>query len=245
MKFNFNIFSNINNGGNSRLRKIIRNTLKEGMIDTFNIVLGDHGTTKYLEKNETKTMLFGLIDILLFPPISQLMIRYGRPQEPIKKQGKLKLVDGKISVLGNVISILGLLLQIPRVLVAIFVTIVLFPVVFAFHLIKYPFVYRLQNAFYQLQGLNYLLGPINSPSSKETYIVLKDYVKNTNSTLNQLERNNNPGDIITAKSLKNTLFAPDKMSPVYYPYSFFKIDHSNSDAKQEQALSSGHILGVL
>ena len=247
MKFDFNIFSNIDNIDHDtpRFKKIIRNTLKEGIIDTFGIVVGDHGTLAFINSYQTETIRFGLIDLLLFPSISELFIRYSLPRNIEAGSGRVTARHGTTvlrNIIGYTLFFIGVLIQLSRLLTGVAITVSLLPIVLVFHLIKFPFIYFLQNRFYRLQG-KIGLSNLDTLDDKMDNQVLNDYVKESAASLNELERTTD--EKIIAYSELNKTAVQSSVGKAACLRTFFRIKKTGTDMDQLEAIEAGRTLGIL
>ena len=215
MDYSCNIFKNIEDSPNGRLKKVFRNTLHEGILDTYQIIKGNHGLDNLLEHKRTEYIQFGLIDLLVLPPLCSFLVHYSlyTNTPEVKKD-----VHEKISL---AILIIGLLLQGVRILLAMLLTISIIPLILLVHTMKYPFLYVHTQQFYNLENA----GQDELLASFVTRINAKN--------LNDLQYLADTNTKITAKSL----------SPFSDFFVFNSANVTNE--KQINALYSGQILGVL
>jgi hypothetical protein len=210
--------------------KYLRNTLKEGVKDTFNIMMGHQN---YLARFAGEPLVtkshYGITDLFLFPLVSRSMLHYGLPTKELPT-GKWVKDREKTSSFRYVIGFIGLLLQLPRLALAITLTIVALPLVCIIHCIKFPFIKYYENKFYKLQGYK------NDCSN----YTLNDYVKLTKSSLNDLEINTDK-NLVKSNSENNSTYNPQ--AKAYRHNTFFSVATTTSKV-QKEALAAATVLGL-
>lgn len=162
--------------------KFFRNTFRQGIRDTFDILMGNHDILESMDGN-TPTYSFGVLDLLIVPYISLAMFNYGFPIKSISAE-KVAADETKTGVFRRAIGVIGLALEVTKGLVALTLTAVLSPVVLAIHIIKYPFSKYFENKFYALKGEQQVF--TGTSTIKITHS-LGEVVRANNLTLNDLE----------------------------------------------------------
>lgn len=195
-----------------RFSKVLKNTLLEGVSDTFQILLGNHGlatklTGREFHPNELK---YGVLDILLFPLLAKQLFAFGLPIKPLgydedvcayrysKDRDKAHLYQP----LRHVATAIAFGLSCIRLGAAALATLLLVPVIMTVHILKYPYVAYQQYRLLQMEGLLHKGYRDTNP----TPITLKDYLDRTGSTLSDLYGTNRKelGCLVTSSSKKNT-----------------------------------------
>lgn len=92
------------------MKKYLRNTLKEGMSDTFDIMLGNHGYST-LDDGKPVKFTFGATDLLLFPLLSKALINYGFPTKPSRNGQRIVKDEEKNTLFRNTIGFIGAVFQ--------------------------------------------------------------------------------------------------------------------------------------
>lgn len=163
--------------------KFFRNTLPEGIKDTFQILIGNHGIVDSMTGYKPQYQ-FGVLDLLVIPYLARFMFNYGFPIKPL--EGSLDRVavdDTKTGFFRRTVGIIGLGLEVLKSIVAFALTIVIAPIVFVVHAVKYPFSKYLENKFYALDGESHVFTGTNTVKVKKS---LGNFVNENDLTLNQL-----------------------------------------------------------
>lgn len=195
-----------------RFSKVLKNTLLEGVSDTFQILLGNHGLATKLTGSEfhPNELKYGVLDILIFPLLAKQLFAFGLPIKPLgyeesvcayrysKDHDKAHLYKP----LRHVATAIAFGLSCIRLGAAALATLLLVPVIMNVHILKYPYVAYQQYRLLQMEGLLHKGDRDTNP----TPITLNDYLERTGSTLNDLYGTNGKelGCLVTSSSKKNT-----------------------------------------
>lgn len=236
-----------------RASKVLKNTLLEGISDTFHILHGNHGIFSKRSRNEfhPNELKYGVLDILLFPLLAKKLFAFGLPIKPLGYGEDISAFAyskdhenyERFKPFRFVATAIALGLSFIRLGAALLATLLLVPVIIAVHILKYPYVAFQQYRLLQMEGLIHSRYYDNGP----TPATLKEYLERTSSTLSDLYGTNRKalgGDLIASSSKENTNESMYGNSKSRNPILFFKPSNDNSQ-KQQRAFEAASELEVM
>lgn len=216
--------------------KFFRNTFSEGMKDTFDIMIGNHGILDSMNGYKSEYQ-FGLLDLLVIPYIARAMCNYGFPTKDLEGSAdRIAADDTHTGLFRRTIGVIGLALEVLKSLAALVFTFALVPIVLAVHIIKYPFSKYLENRFYALDGEHSIFTGTSTFKVKKS---LGNFAKENDLTLNELVVEGHGGG--TSVSIDVPY---QGMASIYDSRSTQQFFASASSEPEEQdALFAGKLLG--